>query len=171
MCGKVSQIHPVHSLFICYKNDLFWLNNLFMVRFKPISMSSYAKNKLQMTQHQCRHRQMWEKLSQIHPIHSLFICYKKWLVLIEQFIHGNYFNSCGCPLMLRTNYRCVQSPNISVDVAKCVEKFHKFTQYTHSLSVTKNDLSWLNNLFMVMFQLMRMSSYAKNKLQMFSTSV
>ena len=25
--------------------------------------------------------------------------------------------------MLRTNYRCVQSPNISVDVAKCVKIF------------------------------------------------
>ena len=38
---------------------------------------------------------------------------------------------------------CVQSANISVDIAKCGENFHKFTQYTHSLSVTKNDLSWL----------------------------
>ena len=54
--------------------------------------------------------------------------------------------------------------NISVDVAKWGENFHKFTQYTHSLSVTKNDLSWLNNLVMVRFQLIRMSSYAKNKL-------
>ena len=67
--------------------------------------------------------------------------------------------------MLRINYRCVQSPNISVDFAKCVKMFHKFTQYTHCLSVTKNDLSWLNNLFMVRFQLMRMSSYATNKIQ------
>ena len=30
--------------------------------------------------------------------------------------------------MLRTNYRCVQSLNISVEVAKCVENVHKFTQ-------------------------------------------
>ena len=32
--------------------------------------------------------------------------------------------------------------NISVDLAKCGETFHKFTQYTHCLSVTKNDLSF-----------------------------
>ena len=41
------------------------------------------------------------------------------------------FNSIGCPLMLRTNNRCVQSLNISVDDAKCVENVQKFTQYTH----------------------------------------
>ena len=33
-------------------------------------------------------------------------------------------NSLGCPLMLKTNYRCVQSLNISVDVTKCVENVH-----------------------------------------------
>ena len=37
--------------------------------------------------------------------------------------------------MLRTNYRCVQSLNISVDDAKCVENVHNFTKYTHFLSV------------------------------------
>ena len=41
------------------------------------------------TQYQCRRCQMCGKVSQIHPIHSLFICYKKWLVLTEQSIHGN----------------------------------------------------------------------------------
>ena len=94
------------------KNDLSWLNNLFVARFQLIRMSSYAKNKLQMssvTQHQCRCRQMCENI-------------------------------------------------------------HKFTQYTHFLSVTTNDLSWLNNLFMARFQLIRMSSYAKNKLQMCSVT-
>ena len=81
-------------------------------------------------------------------------------------------NSLVCPLMLITNYRCVQSLNISVDVAKCVENVHKLytLQFTHFLSVTKNDLSWLNNLFMARFQLIRMSSYAKNKLQMCSVT-
>ena len=34
--------------------------------------------------------------------------------------------------MLRANYRCVQSLNISVDVAKCVENVHKFIQFTYS---------------------------------------
>ena len=68
--------------------------------------------------------------------------------------------------MPKTNYRCVQSPNISVDDAKCGEIFQKFIQYTHIMSETKNVLSCLNNLFMVMFQLIKMSYYAKDKLQM-----
>ena len=28
------------------------------------------------------------KYSQIYPVHSLFVCYKKWLILPEQSIHG-----------------------------------------------------------------------------------
>ena len=72
--------------------------------------------------------------------------------------------------MQKTNYRCVQSLNISVDVAKCLENVHKFHQFNHFLSVTKNHLSWLNILFMARFQLSRMSSYAKNKLQMCSVT-
>ena len=80
------------------------------------------------------------------------------------------FNSLGCPLILTTNNRCVQSLNISVDVAKYLENVNKFNMFTHFLSVRKNDLSWLNNLFMAMFQLNRMSSYAKNKLQMCSVT-
>ena len=80
------------------------------------------------------------------------------------------FYLIGCPLLLRTNYRCVESLNISVDVAKCLEIVHKFNQFTHFLSVTKNDLSWLNNLFMAVSQLISMSSYAKNKLQMCSAT-
>ena len=35
--------------------------------------------------------------------------------------------------MQKKNYRCVQSLNISVDIAKCVENVHKFTQFTHFL--------------------------------------
>ena len=52
-------------------------------------------------------------------------------------------NSLGCPLMLITNYRCVQSCNISVDVAKCVENVHTLIHYTHFRTVT--NLSSLNN--------------------------
>ena len=66
--------------------------------------------------------------------------------------------------MLRTNYRCVQSLNISVDVAKCVLNVHTLIHYTYYWSVTKKDLSSLKNLFMAKFQLIRMSSYAMNKL-------
>ena len=65
-CGKYSQIHPVHWLFVYYKKKLSWLNNLFMVMFQFIRMSSYAKNKLQMCwviEHQCRSRQMWKIFS------------------------------------------------------------------------------------------------------------
>ena len=284
MCGKCSQIHQVHSLFVrtcpdwtiyswqtfnslgcphmlrtnyrCVqslnisvdvakcaenvhkftqfthflsvtKNDLSWLNNLFVARFQLSSISSYAKNKLQMssvTQHQCRWRQMCGKCSQIHQVHSLFVrtC-PDWTIYSCQ-----TFNSLGCPLMLRTNYRCVESLNISVDVAKCVENVytsihnthfwtapkmtclhwtiylwkgfyslrcplmlrtnyrwvqslnisvdvakclenvHKFTKFTHFLSVTKNDLYRLKNLFMARFQLITMSTYVKSKLQMCS---
>ena len=82
-CGKYSQIHPVHSLFVHYKNYLLWLNNLFMVSFQLIRMSSYAKNKLQMcwvTQHQCRSRQMW-KIFTNSTSTLTFVCYKKWLCL------------------------------------------------------------------------------------------
>ena len=67
--------------------------------------------------------------------------------------------------MLRTNYRCVESLNINVEVAKC-EKFSHI-QLVHSLFVCNTKcLSWLNNLFMVSFQLIRILSYAKNKHQM-----
>ena len=67
--------------------------------------------------------------------------------------------------MQRTNYRCVESLNISVEIAKC-GKYSQIHTVHSLLSVTKNDLSRLNNLFMVSFQLIRMSSYAKNKQQM-----
>ena len=130
------------------------------------------------------------------------------------------FNSIVCPLMLITNYRCLQSLNICVDVAKFVQNVHKLIHYTYfwtvrlvfteqsihgkvvnsivssyakkttdvftniSLDVAKcvenvnkftkytfcPYLSWLNNLFMANFQLTRMSSYAKNKLQMCSVT-
>ena len=92
MIGKCSHINLLHSLLDCYKKkDLSSLKNLFMAKFQLIRMSSYAKNKLQMcsvTQHQCRHRQMCGKCSQIHTVHSLFVRYKKRLVLIELSIHG-----------------------------------------------------------------------------------
>ena len=118
------------------KNDLSWLNNLFMARFQLIKMSSHAKKKLQMcsvTQHQCRWRQMCGKCSQIHLVHSLFVrtC-PDWTIYSWQ-----TFNSIVCPLMQRTNYRCVQSLNISVDVAKCVENVQTLIHYTHFWTVTK----------------------------------
>ena len=120
-------------------------------------MSSYARNKQYMfsvTQHRFWWRQMCGKCSQIHQVHSHFVhsC-PNWTIYSWQ-----CFNSLGCPLMLRTNWRCVQSLNISVYVAKFVVNVHKFTQFTHFLSVT----------IMARFQLISMSSYTKNKLQMCS---
>ena len=66
-------------------------STLTILKFQLFRMSSYAKNKLQMclvTQHHCRRRQMCWKFSQIHPIHLLFICFKKWLVLTKLSILG-----------------------------------------------------------------------------------
>ena len=51
------------------------------------------------------------------------------------------FNCIRMSSYAKTNYRCVQSLNISVDVAKCMEN-HKFTQYTHFLSVAKYCICW-----------------------------
>ena len=142
MWGKLSQIHQGQFLFDCHKNAFSWLNNL---RFQLIMMSSYAKNKLQMcsvTQHQCRCRQMWAKLSQIHPVSSLF---EKMSDLYWTIYLWYGFNSLWCFGMQRTNYGCVQSITHSVDVAKFWENIHKFTQYFHILFVIKNDLSWLTH--------------------------
>ena len=100
---------------------------------------------------------------------TLTFCLLQQMTCLDRTIYSRQgFNSLGSPLMFRTSYRCVPSLNISEDFAKCVEKFPKFTQYTHYLSVTKNDFSWPKNLFMARFQLIRMSSYVKNKLQMCS---
>ena len=80
------------------------------------------------------------------------------------------FNSLGCPLIIRTNCRCFQSLNISVDVAKYVENVHILIHHSHIWTVTKNDLSSLNNLFMARFQLNSMCTYVMNKLQMCSVT-
>ena len=111
----------------------------------------------------------------VENVHTLIHYTHFWTITKMTCLHWTIywwqsFNSLVCRLMLQTNYRCVQSLNISVDVAKCVDNVNKFTQFTHFLSVTKNDLSWLNNLFMVWFQLITMSSCAKNKLQMCSVT-
>ena len=146
MCGKCSQIHPDFFTF-CPLQKTTWLNNLFMAKFQLISMSSYATTyKLQMcsvTQHQCRRRQMSGNCSHINSLHSLLDCYKKKTCHHWTIYSWQSFNSLGCPHMLRTNYRCVQSLSISVDVAKCVENVHTLIHYTHFWTVTKKDLSSL----------------------------
>ena len=88
---KVSSQHLTDVSVYCYiRTSVDW-TILFMV-FQLIRMSSYAKNKLQMcsvTQNQCRRRQMWGNFHKFTQVHSLFVWYKKWLVLTEQSIHGN----------------------------------------------------------------------------------
>ena len=164
-CGKYSQIHPVHSLFVSYKKWLVLPNNLFMVSFQLIRMSSYAKNKQQMcwvTQHQCRSRQMW-KIFTNSPSTLTFCPLQRITILTtKQSIHGKFKLIRMSPLMQRTNYRCVESLNIN---AKCGKVF-TYSPSTLTFCLLKQNDSWLNNLFMVSFQLIRMSSYAKNKQQM-----
>ena len=128
MCGKCSHINSLHSLLDCYKKGLVFTEQS-IHGFNLIRMSSYAKNKLQMcsvTQHQCR--RVWKMFT-----NSTLIFVRScpdWTIY-------SWNNSLGCPHMLRTNYRCVQSLNISVDVAKCVENVHTLIHYTHYWSVTK----------------------------------
>ena len=138
-----------------------------MVSFQLIRMSSYAKNKQQMcwvTQNQCRSRQMWKILT--NSPQSSHFCLLQKMTRLDWTIYSWYaINTLGCPLMLTTNNRCVASLNISVEVAKCGKFSQIHLEHSH-LSVTKNDFSRLNNLFMASLQLIRMSSYAKNKQQM-----
>ena len=116
-----------------------------------------------VTQHQCRSRQML-KIFKIHPEQSHLSVTKNDLSkLINLFIVS--FQHIKMSSYAKTNNRCVASLNICVEVAKC-GKFSQIHPEHSLLSVTKNDLSRLNNLFMVSFQLIRMSSYAKNKQQM-----
>ena len=73
MCGKCSQIHPVHSVFGCCKILLVLTEQSIHGK---VSTHLDAKNKQQMfsvTQHQYKLRQMCVKCSQIHQEHSLFI--------------------------------------------------------------------------------------------------
>ena len=141
------------------KNDL---NNLFMVRLQLIRMSSYAKNKVQMcsvTQHQCRRRQkMWGKFSQIHPLHSLLSDTKNDLSWLNNLFTVRF------QLIRMSSYAKNKLQMCSVTQHQCrrrqmLGKFSQIHPDNSLLSVTKNDLSWLNNLFTVRLQLIRMSSY------------
>ena len=129
--------------------DVKWLNIIHVVC--PLML---RKTKMcWVTQHQCRSRQNG-KYSQIYTYFLSFT--NKWLVLPEQSIHGK-FNSLVCPLQLRTNYIWVVSVR---------QMWKIFTNSPRALTFVYYDSSRLNNLFMVSFQHIRMSSYAKNKQQM-----
>ena len=83
--------------------------------------------------------------AQIHPDTHILTVKKLWLVLTQQSIHDN-FSTYYC---LKKNNRCVESLYVNEGVVKCDKRFHKFTLYTHILTVKNCDLSWLNNLFMI----------------------
>ena len=170
--GNFHQFTQNTHLLSVAKYDLSLLNNLCMVRFQLSEMSSYAKTRYRCVQSSnitvdvAKWGDNFHKFTKYTHSFSVTKNYLSWLnnliMVRNQLII--------CPLMIRTNNRWVQSNNISLDVAKCGENFHKITLYTHYLSVTKNALPWVNNLFMVKFQLISMSSYAKNKLQMCSVT-
>ena len=80
MCGKRSQIHPVHSLFVCYKILLVLTVQSIhgkVPTHKDVLLCLKKQQMCSVTQHQCRRRQIFGKCSQIHPVHSLFVRSKK----------------------------------------------------------------------------------------------
>ena len=120
MCWKLTWIDVLFSLdksfFVIDKMTYLDSTMLFMVSFQLISMSTYAKNKLQMccvTQHQSRSLQMWKILTNT-PSTLTFCLLQKMTSLVWTIHSWQAFNSFVCPLMLRTNNRCVESLNISV---------------------------------------------------------
>ena len=165
-CGKLSQIHPEHSLLSVTKNDSSRLNNLFMVSFQNIEMSSYAKknNRCVASLNISVEVAKCGKFSQIHPEHSLLSVTKNDLSRLNNLFMVS-FQHIGMSSYAKKNNRCVASLNISVEVVKC-GKFSQIHPEHSLLSVTKYDLSRLNHLFMASFQLISMYSYAKNKQQM-----
>ena len=106
-----------------------------MVRFQLIRISSYAKIKLQMcwvNQRQCRSRQMWKIFTNSPSTLTFLSITKNDLAWLNNPFMAS-FNSLGCSLMLRTNYRYVESLNINVEVAKCENFSH--IHLVHSLFV------------------------------------
>ena len=116
-------------------------------------------------QHQCTSRQMCKFFTNSPSSTQFLSVTKNDSCRLKNVFIVSFQHIMGCLLMLRTNNRCVESLNISVEVAKC-GKFSQIHSEHSLLSVTKNDLSRLNNLFMVSFQHIRMSFYTKNKQQM-----
>ena len=68
-----------------------------------------------VTQHQCRHRLICRKCLHIELITLTFGLLQRKTCHHWTIYSWQSFNSLVCPLMLKTNYRCVQSLNISVD--------------------------------------------------------
>ena len=101
-----------------------------------------------------------------------FFCNGQKVSELVEFV--NIFKTFGDWCWVYTDVE-VDTRNISVNTSCNPQKVSELGESEHfphinslhSLwTVTKNDWSSLNHLFMAKFQLMRMSTYAKNKLQM-----
>ena len=157
MFGKCSNINSLHSLLNCYKNVtcLPWTIYLWKGLYL-IGCPLLLQNKLQMysvTQLQCRWSpNVWKMFA--NPPGTLTFCpYLSWL------------NNLNFQLTRMSSYAKNKLQMCSVNQHQCRRrqmfgKCYKFTQFTHFLSVTNNDLSWLNNLFVARFQLISISSNA-----------
>ena len=93
----------------------------------------------------------------VHPRQVIFCNRQKARVLCEFVkIYDTFCDVYTDVEWLNTSVVC--SYHQTTYVAKCVENFRQSPQYPRFLSVTKNDLSSMNNLFMAEFQLNSMSS-------------
>ena len=147
MCGNVWQIHPVHSLLSVTENDLSWLKyylywwqgfNTIVCRLM-ITTNNRCVQSLNISVDVAKCVENYHKFTQYTP----FLSVTKMTCLDWTIYSWQGFNSLVCPIMPRTNYRCAQSLMISVNVAKIVENFHKFTQYSHfCLSHKMTCLDW-----------------------------
>ena len=67
---------------------------------------------------------MWREIFTNSPSTLTFFLLQKMTSLDLTIYSWQDFNSLVCLLMLRTNYGCVQSLNMSVDFAKIAGNFH-----------------------------------------------
>ena len=146
---NVHKLIQLHSLLnVTKKKDLSSLNNLFMARFQLIRCPLMLKTNYRCVQSLNISVDVAKCVENVHTlIHytHFWTVTKKRLVLIWTIYSWQSFNSLGCPLMLKTNYRCVQSLNISVDDAKCVENVHSHISL-HSCFVTEHIFSLVFNI-------------------------
>ena len=151
------------------KNDLSRLNNLFMVCFQLIRMSSYAKNKQQMcwvNQHQCRSRQMWKIFTNWPSTHTFGLLQR--MTSLAKTIYSWYaFNSLGCLTYTKNKLQMCCVTQHQCRSRQIREISHIFTSVALTFSLLQK-MTCLDCtiLFVVSFHLIRMSSYANNKLQM-----
>ena len=131
--------HPTYThWFVCYWKNLLFLDTEESIHGKVSTrykeMSSYVKNKLQMCSGQTTSAKTSPNLWKIFtnsPMNTHFLSVTKnlYLFLTEQSIDGKLSTRFqdDKSLMVRTNYRCVQSRNISADVVQMLSGKCSFT--------------------------------------------